>query len=178
MYNSLDDVKKRFEELGIKDTFGVKKEMKALTSLLDPDEEILYANTGMIDVNTNLMVCTSKRVLLIDKGMLFGIKSTEILFPDIVHISYKKGLMFGEISMQTVGGTTIKVEQAMKAYTEPMVKVIKEQMEKFKNVPNQVEETNSSLDVTEEIRKYKGLLDDGIITEEEFNNKKAELLNL
>ena len=32
-------------------------------------------------------------------------------------------------------------------------------------------------DIPEEIRKYHGLLKDGIITEEEFENKKKELLN-
>ena len=33
-------------------------------------------------------------------------------------------------------------------------------------------------DVTEELRKFKGLMDDGIITQEEFNAKKKELLGL
>ena len=33
-------------------------------------------------------------------------------------------------------------------------------------------------DVTEEIRKYKALLDDEIITKKEFEEKKKELLNL
>ena len=37
---------------------------------------------------------------------------------------------------------------------------------------------NGAIDVTEQIRKFKGLLDDGIITQEEFNLKKKELLNL
>ena len=32
-------------------------------------------------------------------------------------------------------------------------------------------------DIPEEIRKYHDLLKDGIITEEEFENKKKELLN-
>lgn len=33
-------------------------------------------------------------------------------------------------------------------------------------------------DVTEELKKYKELLDDGVITQEEFNEKKKQLLNL
>ncbi len=37
---------------------------------------------------------------------------------------------------------------------------------------------NSDKDAFEEIRKYKGLLDEGIITEEEFNKMKKELLGL
>lgn len=37
---------------------------------------------------------------------------------------------------------------------------------------------NSSFSPADEIRKYKGLLDDGIITQAEFDKKKHELLNL
>ncbi|EGP5214552.1 SHOCT domain-containing protein [Enterococcus faecium] len=38
--------------------------------------------------------------------------------------------------------------------------------------------TNTSESQADEIRKYKELLDDGIITEEEFNKKKQELLEI
>ena len=33
-------------------------------------------------------------------------------------------------------------------------------------------------DIAEEIRKFKSLLDEGVITQEEFNKKKKQLLNL
>ena len=36
----------------------------------------------------------------------------------------------------------------------------------------------STPDIPDEIRKYKQLLDDDIITQEEFDAKKKELLNL
>ena len=47
----------------------------------------------------------------------------------------------------------------------------------FKNNNNDIPTTKDS-SPTDEIRKYKELLDDGIITQEEFNSKKKELLNL
>ena len=46
---------------------------------------------------------------------------------------------------------------------------------------NSYNETNSTINNTanpDELRKYKALLDDGIITQEEFEAKKKELLNL
>ena len=45
-------------------------------------------------------------------------------------------------------------------------------------IPESSSGQNATIDVTEQIRKFKGLLDDGIITQEEFNLKKKELLNL
>lgn len=47
-----------------------------------------------------------------------------------------------------------------------------------KEVKEEVVSKKSSNDNFAEIRKYKELLDEGIITEEEFNQKKKELLNL
>ena len=35
----------------------------------------------------------------------------------------------------------------------------------------------ASVSVSDELAKYKGLLDDGAITEEEYNLKKIQLLN-
>lgn len=40
------------------------------------------------------------------------------------------------------------------------------------------EEKNETIDPTSEIRKYKELLEDGIISEEEFDIKKKELLGI
>jgi predicted ATP-dependent serine protease len=40
------------------------------------------------------------------------------------------------------------------------------------------DETEEQRDKFEEIKKYKELLDNGIITEEEYNKKKSELLGL
>lgn len=43
---------------------------------------------------------------------------------------------------------------------------------------NQKMTTESTTNVVDEIRKYKNLLDEGIITQEDFDAKKAQLLNL
>lgn len=75
-----------------------------------------------------------------------------------------------------------KVENIKKILEEKIEKdVIKEKEEKTKTT----QEVEKALEVKkndeskfEEIRKYKQLLDEGIITEEEFQTKKKELLNL
>ena len=43
---------------------------------------------------------------------------------------------------------------------------------------NSQHETINCPDVTSELRKYKSLFDDGIITQEEFDAKKKQLLSL
>ena len=46
------------------------------------------------------------------------------------------------------------------------------------NNSKSVEEQSSASDVTEQVKKYKDLLDQGIITQEEFDAKKKQLLGL
>lgn len=56
-----------------------------------------------------------------------------------------------------------------------MVKAIKEAQQNYINKQNV---SVQSLDEADQIRKFKSLLDDGIITEEEFEAKKKQLLGL
>lgn len=67
--------------------------------------------------------------------------------------------------------STIEKEQEKVAAEARMV-----QEASVKN--NMSVEKSSNKDAFEEIRKYKGLLDEGIITEDEFNKMKKELLGL
>ncbi|MCC7667842.1 hypothetical protein CRI87_12145 [Liquorilactobacillus satsumensis] len=53
---------------------------------------INYATTGIVDNNTVLVVCTDSRVLFVDKGMLYGIKSSEIPLDMINGVAYSTGL--------------------------------------------------------------------------------------
>ena len=46
------------------------------------------------------------------------------------------------------------------------------------NIPKETTVNTNEVDNITEIKKYKELLDDGIITQEEFDKKKKELLNL
>ncbi|EGT4786849.1 SHOCT domain-containing protein [Clostridioides difficile] len=48
----------------------------------------------------------------------------------------------------------------------------------LKDIEKKREEINNNNSNADEILKYKNLLDLGAITEEEFNTKKKELLNL
>lgn len=50
--------------------------------------------------------------------------------------------------------------------------------ENEKNTNTSPQTTSSSTDPTEELRKYKALLDDGIITQEEFDQKKKQILGI
>lgn len=69
------------------------------------------------------------------------------------------------------------MDNTSKVYTTEENSKLYNKLIKFLNNNENQNVTSVNLDPTEELRKYKSLLDDNIITEEEFNKKKSELLN-
>ncbi|WP_294584879.1 PH domain-containing protein [uncultured Staphylococcus sp.] len=86
----LSKIYKRFNEIGVHDLFGTKKEVKELPLLLKENEKIMYATSGLFEGNTYLIICTDKRLLFLDKGMIYGLKFHEFPFDKINSVSYKK----------------------------------------------------------------------------------------
>lgn len=68
----------KIREMDKVDSFGTKKEIKELPNILKDDEELIYITSGFNDGNTWLIACTDKRILFLDKGMIFGLKQKEI----------------------------------------------------------------------------------------------------
>jgi len=171
-----EEILNRFKEINVTDTFGTKKEIKELPMILKEDEIIMYAASGFADGNTWLITCTDKRILFIDKGMIFGLKQVEIPIEKINSISYKKGLLFGEIVIYH-GAAQMSISQIDKKALKPLVDAINNEIEKLKtDTPVQQQQTTAS--AADELLKFKQLLDAEVITQEEFAAKKKELLGL
>lgn len=171
----VDDMFQHLKDIGVTDLFGTKKEVKTLVQLLKKDESVLYATSGFIDNNTYLIVCTDLRLLFLDKGMIYGLKKFEYPFTKINSVSYKLGIVFGELEVYH-GSTSILIKNIMKETVERMSLTIQEQIEK-NEVKTNINETQS-ISAADEIMKFKQLLDDGIISQDEFEMKKNELLNM
>lgn len=187
MSYTLDEVKAQMEEVGIHDLWGTKREAKELPKILNDNENevIKYGCSGLTDGNTVLAICTNHRVLFIDKGLIYGIKSTEIPLDMVNGVSYKKGLVMGAIAI-TNGATVTKLENIKKKDAPIMADTIKQQAEQYKSLLRNNDQSDSSTHHDDlgtdqliiELRKLKPLVDEGIITEDEFQEKKKQLLGI
>lgn len=177
-YNSqLNIIKDQLSKAGVSDLFGTKKEVKELPNIIDlSNETIKYAASGFVENNTVLIVCTNKRVLFIDKGLVYGIKTSEIPLDMINGVSYSKGLLLGSVSV-TNGANTTLIENIQNQATEKLASVIKEEAANFKRKISTQNQDNSN-DLASQLRELKSLVDEGILTEDEFNAKKKQLLKL
>ncbi|CAB1242689.1 Bacterial PH domain protein [Clostridiaceae bacterium BL-3] len=168
---SLNEIKRQMKKANVTDTFGTKKEIKFLPQVLRKDEEIKYMTSGFLDGNTWLITCTNKRVIFLDKGMVFGLKQKEIPLEKINSIGQKRGLILGKIEIWH-GASKILIENITKDTLQPMIDAINTAREQFKKP---IAESGAE-NVPEQIKKLAELKSQGILTEQEFTKKKTELL--
>ncbi|EMB4326273.1 PH domain-containing protein [Pluralibacter gergoviae] len=160
--------------------FGTKKEFFHLPEILNTDEQPIAIASGMMDNNTWLITLTNKRVIFLDKGMIFGVKQVDVNLDNIVSVGGKTGLIFGEIMIST-SGQNYTIKNVMKSCVIPFTNLINE----TRNRPAQATNIDShspkaSLSFDEQMAKIERLADmkeEGMLTDEEFQQQKQRILN-
>jgi len=169
-------VDEQIKKLGDFDQWFTKKEIRYLPEILDEDEEIKAMTSGVHEGNTWLIVVTTRRLLFLDKGMIYGLKQMEMPLAQITSVSHKTGLMFGEIEVDTAGGKK-KIETISKKDVPKVAKIISDLIKELNNKSNSTNNTDKQLDIVSQLEKLAELKEKGILTEEEFIAQKNKLLN-
>jgi len=167
---TLKDIKTMLAKCGAA-IWGTKKEVKELPNIIGDDEIITYATSGVYDGHTWLVVSTNKRIIFLDKGMLFGVNQIEVPLSKVNSIKYRKRFFLGEIEIWD-GASMIKVTNILKRTLIPFVNAVNDSIEEFEKLQKPLNQSS----VADEIIKFKKLMDEGVITQEEFSKKKNELL--
>lgn len=93
--------------------FFTTKELQHLPKILEPFEQVIAFASGIVDGNTWLIVLTDMRVVLLDKGMFYGLKQTSIELRSINSVTATTGLIFGEIAVSH-GSQTFSIKELLK----------------------------------------------------------------
>lgn len=152
------------------------KHFKLIEENLQKDEEVLMTFIGLHNYvsatkhqHNFAYALTNKRFIMAQKKLI-GQTVKTVLLDMLNDINTDIGMAIGVIKIDTVKETfSVGVN---KNHAKNIQEKIQELLLKTK------EPRSSNINNIDEIRKYKKLLDDGIITEEEFNKKKKELLGL
>lgn len=149
----------------------------------------------ILDVYENKVVFTSTQsTSTIVTGLVFGTSMTQgektIYFKDAIGVQYKpSSIADGYIQVETAaGGVSTSNSQysgensiqfsgkKSNEEAEIIVSYIRKQIEDIKNAP--AGGVVQQLSPAEELKKFKDLLELGVITQEEFDAKKKQLLGL
>ncbi|MDR3190467.1 MAG: PH domain-containing protein [Lactobacillaceae bacterium] len=170
-----------------------KKEYKFLPEVIKADEEILALASGFMtyvtstgnataansSIGSGVFVVTSQRLLFVDKGMVFGVKVTEIPKHHINGVNYNIGPLFGNIIV-TNGFKKVAFEGIAKGGVIGVVERINKLAEttNTNDAPKVIATNEQSVTPAYivELKELKNLLDVGVLTNAEFEAKKASIL--
>jgi hypothetical protein len=124
-----------------------------------------------------VLVATSKRVIFASK-ILLSTKIEELYYDKISNVQYESGLLFAEIEI-SVSRSKYEFKDIDKKYGKELCDYIKSEISKPKAQQTVVNQTIvNQADPMDQLEKLAKLKDQGIITEEEFSQKKKQLLGL
>lgn len=155
---------------------------KLIEDNLHKDEDIKLTFTGTLN-EKNLIGEGEFSFALTDKRFIYAMKTKSIEkiksvnIDNVNDLTYNQGVYLGKITVDTIKETfSITIEaRTAKIVFEKINEILNELKNKEKS---EINVSTASPSPADEIKKYKELLDLGILTQEEFDQKKKELLNL
>jgi hypothetical protein len=156
--------------------FGSGKEIKRLEGHLWDDEHVERMTGGAYGAGTGLLVLTDRRLLFVKEGIT---KTTED-FPieKVSSVQWASGMVTGTITV-FASGNKAEIKNVNKDDGKAITDLVRNRLSAPKPTATPEVATPSESagpDIPDQIRKLRELRDDGVLTPEEFETKKAELL--
>jgi len=159
--------------------FGGKREIKRLPDHLHEGELVHRICTGSYGGGQGILVLTDRRLLFLKDGMMKQ-TSEDLPFDRIGSIQWSSGLATGKVQA-TVAGNKVEVTSVAKADGKALVDDVRTRLSGAASAaPGSAAAPAPAVvvDEAEQLRKLAELRDAGILTEEEFSAKKAQILGL
>ncbi|NKD38286.1 hypothetical protein HED42_09085 [Enterococcus casseliflavus] len=160
----------------------ITRHFKLVEEQLNDDEYVVFCFVGLHNFvsttkhdNNYAYALTNKR-LIVAQQKVIGNNVQSIVLDNLNNVSKNAGMMYGVLTINTLGASVVVgVDKgAADSINDALNKIIYD----LKSSANTsvVLNNSSAVSAVDEIRKYKELLDEGIISQEEFDKKKTELL--
>ncbi len=152
--------------------FG-RKEIRHLANILDPGEQVRAIGVGSFDNKMGIAALTDNRLLFLEKSILGNESLVDFALDSIGAMSLGKK-MTGETLTITHSGTSAQISHMGQGQGDAIV----QQFRRLKRPPAQPDSppAPAAADPIEQLGRLAALRDQGVLTEEEFQTKKAQLL--
>ncbi|MFZ3481715.1 PH domain-containing protein [Sphingomonas sp. 3-13AW] len=128
-----DELKRLYDHIALQmndDRFFTTKELALLPKIMSPDEWLYGFSSGYMNNSTWLIVLTSKRVIFLDKHLLWGHDETSIGLGKINSVQKKSGIMFGNIVLHD-GSREYAIRNVWKKSIIPFTNRLDQAIEEF-----------------------------------------------
>ena len=152
---------------------GGGREIKRLASYLWEGETVEQMTTGTYGKGTGLVVVTDRRLLFVQDGVMSQ-SSEDFPIDRVSSVQWTSGLVFGTIVIFASGNKS-EIKNVNKEDGKEIVDRIRHRLSAPKEAAQPAAPTTTA-DPIEQLKKLGELREAGIVTDEEFEAKKAELL--
>ena len=156
------------------DRFFTRKELMHLPKILVPNEPVLAFSSGLMDGNTWLIALTDRRVIFLDKGLIYGLKQKTIDLDVVNHVEGVTGIFFGTIKVGD-GAREHVITNVWKKSVLIFVNKLRDAMERRKS-RLRAGASASTASVSDQIAQLAKLRSEGHLTDDEFQSAKRKLL--
>jgi hypothetical protein len=164
------------------DQFFTKKELRHLPEVLADGEQILAFTSGLMEGNTWLITLTDRRLIFLDKGMIYGLKQVSIDLDKVNAIGGNTRLIFGSITVED-GARARVIDNVMKRCVVPFTNKARDAIEKRKRPsappalpPGMPQQATPQDDLVSKLERLLVLKEKGLLTQDEMEHQKARLL--
>lgn len=158
-------LKKQLIDAGVFDIWFNDEDLAPLIAAVKDEEIIQYAAIGINEHSENVMLVCSNRNLIILKKKHSDEQVEVIDLKQVKSVILKNQLMYGELSL-IVGNQSLDINSINKVPAD----ILADNIKKWSKIA-QGEDDDFDQQL-EQVKKLKELLDQGILTEEEFQAKK------
>ncbi|GEM33820.1 hypothetical protein NN3_48270 [Nocardia neocaledoniensis NBRC 108232] len=160
------------ERLGKMGRFFGFLEASALTQYVHTGERVVELAQGIYNGRQGMLVLTTQRLFFFDKSIL-GAKVEEFEFSAIGSLGHSKK-MGGETINISISGRSAEIKQIPHGRAETFIQAFRT-VRSAHSAPA-VAQATVAPDLADQIKKLAELRDLGLLTDAEFESKKAELL--
>lgn len=166
---------------GLNRDWGIKH-FSIISQNLMKDEEVKVAFIGLQNYispskhNGNSAYAITNKRMISGQKKLIGESFQTISLNNINDITLNTGMIMGVMTVDTIKekfNVAINKQVAQNIHAK-----VHEVLDTIKNPQANNKEVNPNVSVADELKKFKELLDSGILTQEEFDAQKSKLLNL
>ena len=154
--------------------FFTKKELHYLPEVLAENEQVLAFTSGLMDGNTWLITLTDRRIIFLDKGLIYGLSQAVIDLDKVNSISFETGMMFASIAV-TDGAVQRQIKNVWKKTAKEFTNRVQKAIEARKALQNRPQVVGS-ISAVEQLEKLAALKEKGLISSEEFDASKKKIL--
>lgn len=165
----------RFGHLGVKINSDTAPRYNKLSELIPEEEELLYAFDGLVGKEFAAVTVTPKCVYIVHHAGLLGMTTASIPVSKITSVTAVAGKMMGLLKSVVIAesGLVHTIGNVAAPAADQVIAAINH-AQTMATAPTQASAPVSQAD---ELLKFKQLLDAGVLTQEEFDKKKAQILN-